>query len=163
MDGNFPILQALPVPALILSPDGRVLAGNADGVACFGQNGHALIGRNFKDLDLPTRDRALLEAFERAAGSGEAQEGLSLAGDRQHGLKVRIASARGQENVAKLVVTAESIPAVREWAEEVRRLKEELHERLHELMAAQRADEERKNFLAMLAHELRNPLAAVTN
>jgi PAS domain S-box-containing protein len=45
--------------------------------------------------------------------------------------------------------------------EELRESNEELSRRLYELEAAQQADRHKNEFLAMLAHELRNPLAPI--
>ena len=162
MDGNRAILHALPVPALVVGTDGTVLACNPAGAACFGENGASVVGKNFNELDLSIRDHAVRDAFARAGGTGEAQHVLSLAADRRW-WKLHFGVLLGRQEDAAIIVTAESLPTEGDWADEVRRLREELNERLHELHAARRTDEERKNFLAMLAHELRNPLAAVAS
>jgi signal transduction histidine kinase len=161
VDGNLAILHALPVPALIVGIDGTVLDCNDDGARWFGGNGSQPIGRKFNDLALPSRDPGLVSALGRAADTGNTQEVLLRPSDPRRACRVRIGILRDPEAVAGFIVTAEVGPMATERSDEVRRLKDELRERLHELNAARRTDEERKHFLAMLAHELRSPLAAL--
>src|SRR5215470_11862500 len=95
---------------MILNREGKVLACNAAGAACFGRNGGVLVGKNFKELDLPVRHRALLEAFELAVGSGEAQQVLPLTDDRASSRKSRIGTVQTRDTAWDVIIAAESHP-----------------------------------------------------
>src|SRR5207249_3010558 len=69
-----------------------------------------------------------------------------------------------------LVAALDTRESDRLWADELQTLNEQLQlanetlqTQLQEVHAARRADDERNQFLAMLAHELRNPLAGIAS
>ncbi len=112
------------------------------------------------------RGRPLAEIFPLLAEDGRQPLSLDPAAAGTH---QALLEAAGEER--RILVTLEPCPGgnpecsgavfvLREDDAEHRRLEEELRRRAEELLAA---DRRKDQFLAMLAHELRNPLAPIRN
>ena len=168
-------VEALPTPALVLDLDEVVVAANAPAVATFAQKNATAVGKKFKDaLDdgwRPALTRAIGEMkHERRAQlvcvSAESGKANSRASD------VRVQPIHGDNGSLRgvlVIVADDHREADRLWSAkletanaELHAANEELEARLEELRVAHRSHDERNRFLAMLAHELRNPLAAIT-
>jgi signal transduction histidine kinase/CheY-like chemotaxis protein len=167
------IVGALSMPVLVLDPDDVVVAANAAGIAAFCADSRP-VGKNFKDvvaerlrnplaraIDDARRDRRIhvIPAIDTHPVDGDAVEvevqplvrdngslGGVLLANRVHADDQRLLSAALQTANAKLQAANDEVEA-----------------RLEEVREAHQHDDERTRFLAMLAHELRNPLAGITN
>ena len=169
------IVDALPTPLLVLGSDQVVLAANACGITTFTQGTADPVGKNFKDVaaeiwrvplgeavDYVTREgrartvSAMIPAPEATADPCDAVvQPIRRADGMLAGVVITIENARDSDRrLSAQLHTANA---------ELQTANEELEARLEELRRAYRMDEERNRFLAMLAHELRNPLAAITN
>jgi signal transduction histidine kinase/CheY-like chemotaxis protein len=165
------IVESLPMPAFLLDADDLVLAVNAPALSMVASLEPEPLGKNFKDL-LGEAWRAPLvqavDAAKREAGSQHVAVGATA--DDEAGWDVWVQRAGLGKHAATLVVAYDVREAERRWGterqtlnEELRVMNEELNARLLELSSAKQIDVERNRFLAMLAHELRNPLAGIAN
>ncbi|WP_456239078.1 hybrid sensor histidine kinase/response regulator [Ramlibacter alkalitolerans] len=134
----------------MLSPEGIVESWNAGAEAIKGYRGEEIIGADFRTFYTPE---------DRAAGKPEAALGKALEQGRfeTEGWRVR---KDGSLFWANVVITAVRGPGgdLRGFAKITRDMSE--RRRLEELEESSRRMNE---FLAMLAHELRNPLAPIRN
>ena len=143
--------RANSVPLSILTIEGRYLEVNDAMLAHSGYRREQVIGRNTADLMI------FLDADERAAYYRNIEEH-----NRVRGFSARLRMANGE--VRDCVLSAERIElngencilAARVDVTEQKRAEQRLHEYAQ---ALQQADRHKDEFLAMLAHELRNPLA----
>src|SRR5438552_2130620 len=169
------IVDALPPPLLVLASDQVVLAANACGITTFTQGTADPVGKNFKDVAAEIWWVSLGEAVNYVTREGRARTVSAMipapeaTADPCDAVVQPIRRADGM--LAGVVITIENardsdrrLSAQLHTANaELQTANEELEARLEELRRAYRMDEERNRFLAMLAHELRNPLAAITN
>jgi signal transduction histidine kinase len=164
------IVEAVPIPAILLGSDDSLLACNAGGRATF-LDPAATEGKNFREVAVEAWLDALLSASTAAKISGRTQY-VETSG----GASVRPV-ADGHGRFAGVLVLADLArrgpPAVRDVRaldqelavanEELSVANEELSARLQEIEVNREEKEQRNRFLAMLAHELRNPLAAIAS
>jgi signal transduction histidine kinase/ActR/RegA family two-component response regulator len=160
---------------LVLDRDERVLACNPAAVTAFQVDPAAIPGRALSEsavtVDLPS----IRKALDVARGAGGAQSVETPNGDiaiaacvvdgRLEGFIVRRADPRTNPLAAELAVTRAELDATRRELRranaELQSTNEDLHRRIEELQAAAVAERNKDDFLAMLAHELRTPLAPI--
>jgi PAS domain S-box-containing protein len=106
-------------------------------------------------VEPPNRMMALLVTLE------DLTDLMSLTAERDE-LERRLAGL-GARNETTEMQLLDAASELRSANEELTVLNEELQDRIAELEAAQAADRQKTEFLAILSHELRNPLAAVMN
>jgi len=169
------IIGALPMPALLLGLDDTVVAANHPGLAMFVRDGALVIGSNFKDVVTDTWRSSLARALAEAKRTGRSERvsaGLdeSEPDARRGNVWVLPMLADDRRLAGMLVAALDTRESDRLWADELQTLNEQLQlanetlqTQLQEVHAARRADDERNQFLAMLAHELRNPLAGIAS
>jgi len=169
------IIGAVPMPALLLGLDDTVVAANHPGLAMFVRDGALVIGSNFKDVVTDTWRSSLARALAEAKGTGRSERvsaGLdeSEPDARRGNVWVLPMLADDRRLAGMLVAALDTRESDRLWADELQTLNEQLQlanetlqTQLQEVHAARRADDERNQFLAMLAHELRNPLAGIAS
>ncbi|MFL5380334.1 MAG: ATP-binding protein [Myxococcales bacterium] len=153
------IFQAIGDGIALLDGRGRVLEANGALSKILGKPASELVGHPVSEL-LPGGPE-VRDVF-RDALQNRRRESLTLeSGDRW--LRVTCDPVKdGPGAVAIFTDVTESHRAQEErenGAKERKRLEEELRRKLEEL---QQNDRRKDEFLAMLAHELRNPLAAIT-
>ncbi len=131
------LLEHLPDLVVALDPGGRVTFVNAEAERVLGRRPADLVGAAAANL-LPGLDPGALRRHE--AGDGESLPDCEI-GDRVYAPFVRPIPAT---ELASTVIVLRDVTADRRATE-----------------AAQRADRRKDEFLAMLGHELRNPLSAI--
>ncbi|WP_165252771.1 hybrid sensor histidine kinase/response regulator [Paludisphaera soli] len=136
---------------LLLDRSGKAVQCNAAMEGILGRPWNALAGDSIHDL-LSISPAAHRSPFLRMLDSGRREEVELTLGDRW--LRVTIDPIRDAAGVVKGGLCIASDVTDR------RSMEEELRRRADELVAADRRKDE---FLAMLAHELRNPLAPISN
>src|SRR5690242_8193232 len=169
------IVHAMPAPTFLVDLDGVVQAANDPARPAFCRDpGMDPRGMKLDEVLSDAWRRPLLRAIEEAKHSGHAQHHTAFTaadgGDAAWELWVR-PIRRDDGALACLLLTAyDARESDRLWSTELRTLNEELRVTNEELQAQieevrtiRQADAERNHFLAMLAHELRNPLAAVAS
>ncbi len=149
-------LDTIEDAVVTLDARGQVTFMNPAAGRLAGTNGESVQGRPFQDLF------QLLDAYTRQpmpipldSDDGAVRHALLAGapeGERQ--LDVTVKSCEGSGAEAVLVLRDVT------GAERARRLEEELRRRAEEMVGA---DRRKDQFLAMLAHELRNPLAPIRN
>jgi signal transduction histidine kinase len=186
------LVDALPLPALLIGLDDHLLATNETGRRLFSLGPSS---KNFKDLAVSygvTGLRRPLESvkvggpaatLEATLRSGEAREvplALTLAPvpgsdgrvaavlltavDRSDLLGLRSAHEALQfEHAEMMAQQAQDAAELQALNDELEAANVELRAQVRELAAAEEADIRKNQFLAMLAHELRNPLGAAVN
>lgn len=169
------IVEALPIPVLVLDANHVVVAANTAGIATFLRERSDVVGRNFKDLAVEPWRTALGEPLDRLRRDGHAcvvsadvtATDATATAPSAHLVPLR----RADGSVEGILLTTNLVPApdptlsakLREANAELDAANDQLNGRLQELRTAYRHDDERIRFLAMLAHELRNPLAGITS
>ncbi|HEX3178633.1 MAG TPA: ATP-binding protein [Methylomirabilota bacterium] len=179
-----PFVAALPVAAAVIDPSGTVLACNAIAERTFGCDG-AVTGVPFREL---ARHIADLNPTIEQAMAGQQTEPLETVDATGAGVLCRV-SVLSLGDQRALLVTAEDRADVTALRTQVRLLEEDLRvsradmdtanaelktaneelqvtndqleARLAELRDALEISRHKDDFLAMLAHELRNPLAPI--
>ncbi len=116
------------------------------GLACLSHESFDLV---LLDLSLPDSDG--FETFRRVRESSPSIPIVVLTGLDDHDLAVRTTREGGQDYLLKQFTSGELLKRLAHQAIERKRIEEALKE----------ADIRKNEFLAMLAHELRNPLAAL--
>jgi signal transduction histidine kinase len=188
------LVDALPLPALVIGSDDSLLAMNETARRLFAPApGRA--GNSFKDLPVSYEIAGLRLAFEEVKAGGPAttlDATLSAADARDVALELSLVPIPGPDGgVAAVLLTAtdrsdvlsarsaheslraehaemlarQSIDAAELQAlnDELEAVNVELRAQVRQLAAAEEADIRKNQFLAMLAHELRNPLGAAVN
>ncbi len=182
-------LQGLPMPAFVVSNDDVVLARNPAAASLIAVPHATRNELRFKELPISYQIAGLRAAVERVkAGQDPIENQPSVNGPdrRLHfsvwplrvgadllGVVVAVEDRGEVETLrSQLALVTDDLHATSEQMEqtneELRVANEELHEanvelqsRLDELQSAQEAIRNKDDFLAMLAHELRNPLAPI--
>jgi PAS domain S-box-containing protein len=137
--------------------DGVIVSWNPGAERLYGYSAEEVRGRPFAILfppDLPDELPEILERLRR----GKRIESSEFVHVRKDGKRVDVALSLSPIKDASGAVTGAS--AIGRDVTERRRLEEELRRQAQQLTAADRRKDE---FLAMLAHELRNPLAPLRN
>jgi signal transduction histidine kinase len=184
-------VAVLPFAAFVIRSDDRVSAWNDAAASLLGLPAAGALGRDFRDLAPSYRVAGLRGAVEAVKGGGgqrlddvvvPAEDGdatvtfvaapLPLAsGDRavivvgQRRDEVRTVTAQlnatADELRSAMRQKAEANEELRIANEELSAANEQLNVQLRELEDTQEASRRKDDFLAMLAHELRNPLAPI--
>src|SRR5262245_34455305 len=177
--------DSVAAPVIVLGADGRVLASNGPARA-------ELRGFPFDlaDLDQRLRVAELAEAVDRVRRTGETVQldrprtvrtvadppsgprpagrisltRLRLSGGRDDAITLTIERAPSSPSVAALEAANAVISASLATASaQLQAVNEELRGQARQLESVQQADEQKNTFLAMLAHELRGPLAPIAS
>ena len=134
----------------MLDPQGRIRTWNAGAAAIHGYAAAEVVGRHFSLFFPPEHAEAGRPAQElaKALREGRAED---------HGLRVR---KDGSMFWADVVITPvkDAAGVLRGYAKVTRDMSEQ-----RQLLELQRGSKRMSEFLAMLAHELRNPLAPIRN
>jgi signal transduction histidine kinase/ActR/RegA family two-component response regulator len=180
-------ILALPIAIIAVDRDGVVLGTNASSERAFALPAGRSAGRLFTDVGGGAVVPGLTAALERAL-RGEPTEPFETIDAVGRSVTCRVATI-GTDRSGPLLVIAEDRGDAGALAEQVRILEDELrarrtemdattvelkmaneelqlandelHTRLAELRDAMEAGRHKDDFLAMLAHELRNPLAPI--
>jgi two-component system CheB/CheR fusion protein len=156
------LIQACPLAVMVLRPeDGAVQLWNPAAERIFGWTEKEVLGRPVPAVPPERWDE--LRRNLHATLNGRPFQGEQARRLRKDGswIDVNLWSAplNAPEGMRVLTIVDDVTERQRLVAERGR-LEEELRQRVEELAAADRRKDE---FLAMLAHELRNPLAAISN
>ena len=156
------LIQSCPLAVMVLEPEnGTVQLWNPAAERIFGWAEGEVLGRTLPIVPEDRRDefRRHLQALK----DGESLLGVETVRQTRDGSPVHVSlwvapvsSPGGMRILGMLADVTER----KRILDERQRLEEELRRRVGELAAADRRKDE---FLAMLAHELRNPLAAISN
>jgi PAS domain S-box-containing protein len=143
---------------LLLDTEGRVLSWNDGATLLFGYQAAEVIGQPFSRFFIPeeiARDRPEAEVRQATASGQVTRDGWQVRrdGTRFWGSSV-ITTLRDERGALKGFAKV-----IRDTTDR-KQLEMELHRQAEELAEANRRKDE---FLAMLSHELRNPLAPVLN
>jgi two-component system CheB/CheR fusion protein len=150
------LVEAAPNAIVLADVEGRILLVNAETERLFGYSRQELLGRPIEIL-VPERYRGTHPVFRTGyAGDPVARPmgaGRDLYGCRKDGsefpVEIGLKPIRSEEGV--FILSAIVDITARKEAEKAR------------LEAASAADRQKDEFLAMLGHELRNPLAPMRN
>ena len=133
-----------------LSPDGTVLTWNNGAAALYGFSREEIVGRSFEQL----------------APEHVRQENLAILAHTVQGVAVERFETQRQRKDGEIIDVAVTMSPIRDEKDEVVGVSEVVRD----ITAQKRAEQEvraavghRDEFLAMLSHELRNPVAAVLN
>jgi PAS domain S-box-containing protein len=154
------ILETALDAVISIDHEGKVIEWNAAAARIFGFAPSAAIGQSLAELIVPP-------ALRQSHGRGLARflqtgEGPVIG----HRLELPACRADGTQFPAELAITVtatEGRPIFTAYVRDItarKRLEAELRQRAEELVRSDRAKDE---FLAMLAHELRNPIGAISN
>ena len=182
-------LRGLPMPAFVIGADDAVLARNPAAEALIAAPHATRDVLRFKELPISYQIAGLRAAVERVKTGPdqiESQPAVNGPERRLHfsvwplrvgtellGVVVTIEDRAEVETLrSQLAIVTDDLHATSEQMEqtneELRVANEELHDanvelqsRLDELQSAQEAIRNKDDFLAMLAHEMRNPLAPI--
>ncbi|HKV13009.1 MAG TPA: PAS domain-containing protein [Thermoanaerobaculia bacterium] len=150
------LIRASPLAIMVLEPlDGSVRLWNPAAERIFGWAEAEVLGRPLPAVPEERREK-FRENLARSL-SGEMYAGFETYGFRKDGSRVEVSlwtsAVPDSAGVVRVMILAADIG-------ERKRLEAELERRVDELAEA---DQRKDEFLAMLAHELRNPLAAISN
>jgi PAS domain S-box-containing protein len=156
------LIQACPLAIMVLRPeDGSVQLWNPAAERIFGWAEGEVLGRPAPIVP-PEKWEELQRKLEQTL-SGRPFQGVQARRVRKDGAWIDVslwsAPLPAPEGMHVLTIVDDITERQRLVAERGR-LEEELRQRVEELAAA---DQRKDEFLAMLAHELRNPLAAISN
>ena len=162
------IVDALPTPVLVLDPNRAIVAVNMAGVRAFTPAISSPVGKNFTDVVEEPLRSALGRAIDEAIDHGEPRMVLAIApapDAARAATQIRVqALADADGALAGVLVTTEGVrDSDRALTAQLDTANAELRVANEELERANREGGERTRFLAMLAHELRNPLAAINS
>jgi PAS domain S-box-containing protein len=144
------LVEEMAQGAATLSADGAVVYANPSLSSLLESDSDALVGASFASL-FPAEDRGEVERLVREANEGSCTiEACLRVGERAIPVQVS-ASPLGLESMA-VVALVTDLTAQKDNAALVASRE-----------ALQRADRQKDEFLATLAHELRNPLAPIRN
>ena len=164
------LLEALPQPVMLMGLDGTILVGNRTAGSLLGNPVDPASREKLNDLRPGIRE-ALRPAIDAALRNGAATAVLG-AGTDHPALDVALRPVRDDAGVILGVLaivhgpepdTAQVQVQLRALDEELQDTNARLRQQLQELEAAEEANERKNQFMAMLAHELRNPLSVVVN
>lgn len=152
-------IESAPSGMVMVDRHGHIVLVNSQAEKLFGYSRNELIGQPVEML-VPERFHALhpnyRTAFFRSPESRPMGAGRDLFGRRKNGTEFPIEIGLNPIETDEGILALSAIVDITER----KQLERELHLRLEELAAADRQKDE---FLAMLAHELRNPLAPIRN
>jgi PAS domain S-box-containing protein len=147
--------------------EGRIVEFNPAAETTFGYRKVDVLGQPMPDLIMPARYRALYyKGVKRYLETGEADvlgKRIEITGMRSDGSEFPVELSivpHGSKSAPLFTAYLRDITERQKAEEELRSAILREQERAEELREADRRKDE---FLAMLAHELRNPLAAVAN
>lgn len=154
--------------AAMLTRDSRVIYGNARLASLLSLRPEAIVGHRF-DAHVVTGDRPAFERLMACGSEGAKAEVILLADSRIVPVLLAARALPPDDEIVSLVVTDLTDQQARRHLEREVEERMKVEAELQRYIEAQaRAEEElrdadrRKNeFLAMLGHELRNPLAAI--
>jgi two-component system, sensor histidine kinase len=189
--GVQPLLEALPGPALLIAVDDDVLESNAQALELFGLEARGKKFNQLEPSYRVPGLRAALEAAKGGGGlrtlpevpwpgaehvhlevsvcpihgaDGRPAAVLMTGVDRSRLVNARDQNASLRADHARLIeVQAVTNEELQTLNEELRTANDDLRHQVKQLAEAEEADARKNQFLAMLAHELRNPLAAAVN
>jgi PAS domain S-box-containing protein len=161
------LLEAAPDGMIVVDVEGRIRLVNTQTERLFdyhrtellGQPVEMLIPRRFADVHPNHRERYTREPHSRPMGAG-----LALYGRRKDGTEfpVEISLSPLETEEGRLITSAiRDITDRKRLEENVRRQTEDLMEQNRAQLALVQALHHKDEFLATLAHELRNPLAPI--
>jgi PAS domain S-box-containing protein len=157
------LIESCPLAVMVLEPgDGAVRLWNPAAERIFGWTEEEVLGRPLPVIPEEER-RQFFANLEAVVSGGRTVQGLEGSRLRRNGTMIEVtvwASPLASPGGTRVLAMAADNTERRRILDERQRLEEELRQRLEELAAADRTKDE---FLAMLAHELRNPLAAIAN
>ena len=146
------VIDAVPSMIFVKDSEGRFLLGNQALAACYGTNPESLLGSTDKDFN-PNVDEVIhfsqddLNVLNSCLPKHIPEEKVTHADGSVHWYStVKIPLIDSDNNCNKLLGVATDITVRKRAEEELRQ-----------------ADRRKDQFLAMLAHELRNPLAPIRN
>jgi two-component system, sensor histidine kinase len=182
------LIEALPYPVLLIGPDDTLLAHNEPALTLWLRSRSSEVPRTFGELSrlLPIPDLDVTVAKAMRGGPRVTLPGISgtpagrhvvlditvdpLTDDRGVVVAVLISvldRSKAEELRAEYRAEREALDQANAELhllnEELRDANERAQEQIRRLQAAEEADIRKDQFLAMLAHELRNPLGAVVN
>jgi two-component system, sensor histidine kinase len=189
--GVQPLLEALPGPALLIALDDDVLVANAQARELFGPDARGKkfnelepsyrvpglraaleaaksdgVLRTLAEVPWPGAEHVHLEVSvcPIRGADGRPAAVLMTGVDSSRLVKARDQNATLRADHTRLIeaqaVTNEELQTLNE---ELRTANDDLRRQVQQLAEAEEADARKNQFLAMLAHELRNPLAAAVN
>jgi signal transduction histidine kinase len=156
--------------AVLVGPDNVLLAGNARALDLLAHRGQTELPSIFKELDAAQRIPGLRAAIDEVLRNG-APVTLSAVEWREGSMDFTVSpveTARGRAALLTAVHWPWRSPSgdqekLETLNEELRTANDALAEQVRQLGEAEAADARKNQFMAMLAHELRNPLGAVVN
>jgi protein-histidine pros-kinase len=152
-------IESAPSGMVMVDQDGKIVLVNSQAEELFGYSRDELIGKPVEIL-VPERSQghhpAYRAGFFSKPESRPMGAGRDLFGRRKDGTEFPIEIGLNPIETDEGVLALSAIVDITER----KRLERELHLRLEDLASADRQKDE---FLAMLAHELRNPLAPIRN
>jgi len=156
------LIQACPLAVMVLRPeDATVQLWNPAAERIFGWTEEEILGRPMPAV--PEDRREEFQGILQSVVRGEPMQGVETRRLKKDGTVIDVglwvAALPAPDGVRVLGIVNDVTERQRLVAERGQ-LAEELRLRVEELAAADRRKDE---FLAMLAHELRNPLAAISN
>lgn len=137
-------------PIVIVDLDGRITEVNAETERAYGWTREELLGRSFDDLIPPDERGRARELRDRSIEKG--------------GLR-NVETTRQHKN-GKVIPVLQTLSVLMDHARRpvaIASSAKDISDRKHALEAARDAVRKRDQFLAMLSHELRNPLGAALN
>jgi PAS domain S-box-containing protein len=150
------LIRASPLAVMVLDPeDGAVRLWNPAAERIFGWTEAEVLGRPLPAVP-DDRQQELRDSLQEIL-AGRMTQGIETRGRRKDGAAIDISLWTA------VVPDLQGTPRVMALVADIgdrRQLERELERRVEELAEADRRKDE---FLAMLAHELRNPLAAISN
>jgi signal transduction histidine kinase len=174
------LLDAVPLPAMVVAGDDTMVGWNPTAAAVFGVPADGVLGRKLHEVDCLSCMTALREAVAESRHGRRRvvrEVPVSEASPAPTQVSATPIADSADDASATLVIVEDSAPRAerddlrrrladaetrrRESDEALAARQAELSRRLRELAEAQRLDRNKDEFLAMLAHELRNPLAPI--
>jgi PAS domain S-box-containing protein len=146
------ILDASSESIWLFSADGTVLAGNQTAIARWGHPADTVIGKRVQDLEPRDLMHSRLERIREAARTGRVVEFEDERATRRF-LHTACPVIDSEGHAHRVAVFSRDITDRRRAEEALR----DANQRLEE------ADRRKNEFLAILSHELRNPLTPIRN
>ncbi|MGZ8215976.1 ATP-binding protein [Methylomagnum sp.] len=161
------LIEAMSEGALVLDPGHIILYCNRRFADMVGTPLEKVIGAPLGGFIAPSDAGPFSRLFEAGCRHGHSRGDLSLTGEVR--VLVSISRIPSEDVEGACVALVTDISALRETQAALEKARDELEskvaDRTHELLEANailaEADQRKDEFLAMLAHELRNPLAPI--